>query len=88
MSESTEPDWLNRSFLETALKSGADRSRVTVISSDVERATAAGDNYASDMYRVNVRLIRNGQPETMSLIIKSEPAKEEMYKVRKHCVLL
>jgi hypothetical protein len=88
MSESTEPNWLNRSFLERALKSGADGSRVTVTSSDVERATAAGDNYASDIYRVNVHLIRNGQPETMSLIIKSEPPEEEMHKVRKHCVLL
>jgi hypothetical protein len=88
MGESIEPKWLNRSYLERALKSGADRSLVTVTSSDVERATAAGDNYCSDMYRVNVRLIRNGQPETMSLIIKTEPAKEEMNKVRKHCALL
>jgi hypothetical protein len=88
MSESIEPKWLNRSFLERALKSGADGSRVTVTSSDVERATAAGDNYGSDIYRVNVRLIRNGQPETMSLIIKSQPAKEELYKVRKDCLLL
>jgi hypothetical protein len=81
------PDWLNSSFLERALRSAADGSSVTVTSSDVTRATAAGDNYVSDIYRTIVRMIRDGQPETTSLIVKSDSEREEMSKVNKYRLL-
>lgn len=81
MTDIIKPKWLDDSFLEIALRSGANGSSMTVTSSDVIRATVAGDNYASDIYRVTVRFTRDGQADTISLIVKSEPTKEELSKV-------
>lgn len=81
MAETDTPNWLNNSFLETALKSGEYGPNVTVTSSEVRRATAAGDNYASDIYRATVRVTLEGRGKTLSLIVKSQPAKEEIAKI-------
>lgn len=81
MAETDTPNWLNNSFLETALKSGEYGPNVTVTSSEVRRATAAGDNYVCDIYRATVRVTLEGRGKTLSLIVKSQPAKEEMAKV-------
>ncbi|XP_021928776.1 uncharacterized protein LOC110834189 isoform X2 [Zootermopsis nevadensis] len=81
MTDIIKPKWLDDSFLEIALRSGANGSSMTVTSSDVIRATVAGDNYASDIYRVTVRFTRDGQADTISLIVKSEPTKEELSKM-------
>jgi hypothetical protein len=81
MAETDLPNWLNNSFLETALRSGEYGPNVTVTSSEVTRATAPGDNYACDIYRAKVRVTLEGRPKTLSLIVKSQSAKEEMAKV-------
>jgi hypothetical protein len=74
--EVTYPGWLNKDFLETALRSAGDRS-ARVVSYDVAHATAAGDNYMSDMYRITVEVTRAGHAEVTSLIVKA--AKETKF---------
>ena len=67
--EISYPKWLNEDFIEKALKSAGDSS-VQVISYKVTNATAAGDNYLSDMYRVSVCVTRGCEAETFSVIVK------------------
>jgi purine-nucleoside phosphorylase len=74
--EVTYPGWLNKDFLETTLRSAGDLS-ARVVSYDVAIATAAGDNYMSDMYRVTVEVTRAGDAEVTSLIVKA--AKETKF---------
>ena len=62
--------WLSKTFLETAIRSSDENNNVQVTSYDVTRATAPGDHYSSDMYRVMVKCLRRGQQETRSLVIK------------------
>jgi hypothetical protein len=81
MDETDVPNWLNSSFLETALRSGGYGPSVTVTSSEIGRATGAGDNYACDIYRAKLQVTLEGRRSTVSLIVKSMPAKEEMAKV-------
>lgn len=72
--EAKYPSWLNREFMERALRSAGDPS-TKVVSCDVKYATAPGDNYMSDMYRVTVWVTRGAQASMTSLIVKA--AKEE-----------
>jgi hypothetical protein len=72
--EAKYPSWLNREFMESALRSAGDSS-VKVVSCDIKYATAAGDNYMSDMYRVTVWVTRGDEAGVTSLIVKA--AKEE-----------
>jgi hypothetical protein len=81
MAETDTPVWLNGSFLETALRSGGYGPGVTVTSSELRRATAAGDNYLCDIFRVKMQVTLDGRPETLSLIVKCQPEKEELAKV-------
>jgi hypothetical protein len=80
------PSWLNNAFLEKVLRSEEGDTSVTVISSEVKKATAAGDNYASEMYRATVQIKGSGsRNEERSIIIKASPANEgEMNKVTVH----
>ncbi|XP_069690891.1 uncharacterized protein [Periplaneta americana] len=80
-SGSTTPKWLNNSLLETILRSEDGESTVTIISYEISRATAAGDNYTSDIYRIVVQLRRRGQLETKYLIVKASLEKEVMSEV-------
>ena len=81
MAETDIPNWLNNSFFETALRSGGYGPNVTVTSSEVGRATGAGDNYGSDMFRAKLQVAVDGRRSTLSLIVKSQPEKGEMAKV-------
>jgi len=89
MSETDIPNWLNSSFFETALRSAGYGPNVTVTSSEIGRATAAGDNYASDIFRAKLQVTLDGRRSTLSLIVKSQPEKGEMAKVNiLFCVML
>jgi len=81
MAESDVPNWLNSSFFETALRSGGYGPNVTVISSEIGRATGAGENYLSDIYRAKLQVTLDGRRSTLSLIVKSLPEKGELAKV-------
>ncbi|XP_069690958.1 uncharacterized protein [Periplaneta americana] len=63
------PSWLNAELLQTALKSASDPDP-KVISFEVKNATAAGDNYSSDMYRVKVNYTQGDTAKTTSVIVK------------------
>jgi len=78
MAETDIPNWLNSSFFERALRSAGYGPNVTVTSSEIGRATAAGDNYASDIFRAKLQLTLDGRRSTLSLIVKSQHAKGVM----------
>ena len=81
MAETDIPNWLNNSFFETALKSGEYGSLVTVTSSEIGRATEAGDNYVCDIWRVNFQVTLDGRRSALSLIVKAQHTNEEKAKV-------
>jgi hypothetical protein len=81
MAETDIPKWLNNSFFETALRSGGYGPNVTVTASEIGRATAIGENYGSDILRAKLQVTQEGRGSTLSLIVKLQPAKEEMAKV-------
>lgn len=68
--------WLNNSLLETMMFSDGDENE-HVISHEVARGSAAGENYSTDIFRITVHYTRRGQPETRSLVVKAVPNKEE-----------
>jgi len=88
MAETDIPNWLNTSFFETALRSGGYGSRVKVTSSEIGRATEAGDNYTSDIIRAKLQVTLDGRRSTLSLIVKAQHTKEEIAKVNTYIVLL
>jgi hypothetical protein len=63
--------WLNKNFLETALRSGYRTPTLTVAKYDAKPAVGKGDNYASDLYRVK---IHTADGNVFSLIVKRELA--------------
>ena len=81
MAENDILKWLNSSFFETALNSGGYGPNVTVTSSEIRRATAAGENYASDIFRAKLQVTLDGRRTALSLIVKSELEKGEVAKV-------
>ena len=87
MAETVIPNWLNSTFFETALRSGGYGPNVTVTSSEIGRATEAGDNYATDILRAKLQVTVDGLRSTLSLIVKAQPTKEEMAKVNTYIVL-
>ena len=89
MANTDIPNWLNSSFFETALRSGGYGQNVTVTSSEIGRATDAGDNYACDILRAKLQVTLDGHRSTLSLIVKAQPTKGEMAKVNiLYCVML
>jgi hypothetical protein len=79
--EEIYPRWLNKDFIEKALKSAGDSS-VEVDTYDVTKATQPGDNYMSDMYRVTVSVTRGFGPEMTSFIVKCSRQSEDVIAVR------
>ncbi|XP_049940208.1 uncharacterized protein LOC126416509 [Schistocerca serialis cubense] len=77
------PAWLDKQFAETSLKESDASRDLKVASVAVQRATATGDNYLSDVYRMTVKLERDASPHgsSLSLIIKCLPTGEEMQKL-------
>lgn len=77
------PSWLNLNFMEEVLKSSENDSTIRVVDVLSKPATAKGDNYTSDMYRVNVEYSRKNKNnrqvvEKVSLIVKIAPTAEGM----------
>jgi hypothetical protein len=81
MAETDIPNWLNISFFETALRSAGYGPNVTVTSTEIGRATGAGENYVCDIFRAKLQVTLDGRRSTLSLIVKSLPTREEMAKV-------
>jgi hypothetical protein len=79
--EKIYPRWLNKDFINKALKPEGDSS-VEVDTYDITRATAPGDNYLSDMYRVTASVTRGFGPEVMSFIVKCSRESEDVNEVR------
>ncbi|XP_069690944.1 uncharacterized protein [Periplaneta americana] len=69
--ETCKPKWMSTSFFESALRSAEEDNNITVISTEVTAATAAGDNYGSEMYRVVVKFRRGTKTEEISIIVKA-----------------
>jgi len=88
MAETDVPSWLNSSFFETALRSGGYGPNVTVTSSEIGRATGAGENYDSDIFRAKLQVTLDGRRSTLTLIVKSLPEKGEMAKVNIFCCVM
>ncbi|KAJ9582748.1 hypothetical protein L9F63_022893 [Diploptera punctata] len=78
--EFTPPPWINDKFLETAFQSGEDNNLI-VRCKYIKPATASGDNYLSQMYRVHVQITRRGKQEDKSIIVKTVPFTEAMLKI-------
>jgi len=85
MAATDVPNWLNSSFFETALSSGGYGANVTVTSSEIGRATGAGENCVCDIFRAKLQVTLDGRRSTISLIVKSLPEKGEMAKVNTYC---
>jgi hypothetical protein len=77
--EIKKPSWLNRDFMESALRSAGDPN-AKVISCDIKSATASGDNYMSNIYSVTLGMTR-GDQAGVSLIVKTVKEEEHMDKV-------
>ncbi|XP_047002897.1 uncharacterized protein LOC124620274 [Schistocerca americana] len=77
------PAWLDKQFAETSLKESDASRDLKVTSVAVHRATATGDNYLSDVYRMTVKLECDASPHgsSLSLIIKCLPTREAMQKM-------
>ena len=89
MAQTDIPNWLNNSFFETALNSAGYGPNMTVTWSEIRRATAAGENYASDIFRAKLQVTLDGRQTALSLIVKSQPEKGEVAKVNiMFCLML
>jgi len=87
MAETDIPNWVKFSFFETALRAGGCGPNLTVTSSEIGRATDAGDNYVCDIYRAKLQVTLDGRRSTLTLIVKAEPTKEGIAKVNTYIVL-
>ena len=72
------PEWMTKEYFVDAIavKLGKPATDFTITDLDVRRATEAGDNYASILYRVRVSVrLHNtdGTPMDISLIVKALP---------------
>ncbi|PSN46877.1 hypothetical protein C0J52_19077, partial [Blattella germanica] len=76
------PDFLTDELFEKAINSKEEET-IKVVSSEITRATAPGDNFSSNIYRVSVQILRKGKttPENLSLIVKVELQQTEMNKI-------
>ncbi|PSN36161.1 hypothetical protein C0J52_17002 [Blattella germanica] len=72
----TPPSWLNNEFLENALRCGEKDQSLAIVSFDIKPATVAGDNYASEMFRVTIKVKRRQQLQETSFIVKTMPSAE------------
>jgi hypothetical protein len=68
-SDTSSTSWLNKTFLETALRNGYKTPTLTITKYDVKPAVGKGDNYASDLHRAK---IYTADGNVFYLIIKRE----------------
>ncbi|XP_067005872.2 uncharacterized protein [Anabrus simplex] len=69
------PCWLDKDFIQRALRAGDGDSTITVTSYEIFMANAVGDGYASDMYRVIAKL---DSSEERRVVIKCQPQGEKI----------
>lgn len=75
------PQWLDRTFLQTALREGLRRGSLDVNTLSIKLATKPGDNYLSQMFRVTANVVsRRKSAEDLSFVIKSLPKGENTLK--------
>ncbi|XP_050094469.1 uncharacterized protein LOC126577099 [Anopheles aquasalis] len=73
------PDYLDEQLLLKTLASGLQVPRAKIVSKQITRATANGDNYMSDVFRIVVHFINEDDlpgsdgPQTVSLVVKCLP---------------
>ncbi|ETN65118.1 Juvenile hormone-inducible protein [Anopheles darlingi] len=73
------PDYLDEQLLLKALASGLQVPRAKIVSKQITRATANGDNYMSDVFRIVVHFINEDDlpvsagSQTVSLVVKCLP---------------
>lgn len=74
------PPWLNIDYTKRILRLAEDDNTLQVTNIFTKAATAKGDNYTSDMFRVTVEFTRNNGDkkvtEKKSIIFKLEPLEE------------
>jgi hypothetical protein len=63
------------------MRSGGYGPSVTVTSCEIGRASGTGVNFICDIYRAKLHVTLEGRRSTVSLIVKSTPAKEQMVQV-------
>lgn len=76
MSETKASSMINKEFLKVALQNYGKGSNLEILNFALSHATAKGDNFASEMYRVKVDLSKDGKKETKSFIVKIHPIEE------------
>ncbi|KAL2717335.1 uncharacterized protein V1478_013035 [Vespula squamosa] len=76
------PSWLNLEFVEKIMRKSKNDDSICVLNIFIKPATAKGDNYTSDMYRVLIEIsCKRGNQEVKkkkSLIIKVAPTGENI----------
>ncbi|KAJ9581050.1 hypothetical protein L9F63_023774 [Diploptera punctata] len=75
------PSWMNSEFFENVFKTENCENDFKITSFEVKKATAAGDNYLSLIYRATVQITTG---ESRSLIIKCQPAGDALKEVTKN----
>ncbi|XP_067005811.2 uncharacterized protein [Anabrus simplex] len=64
------PSWIDKDFVQKALREGERDSSLTVTSFEIKPANAAGDGYSSDMFRLTAKL---SDTQERQMIIKCHP---------------
>lgn len=72
--ENNISNFINKELLQNAMQKYKSDSKLKVIDFSMSNATDKGDNYTSDIFRVNVKYSINGKNETKSVVIKVAPA--------------
>uniref|UniRef100_A0A182QMU3 CHK kinase-like domain-containing protein n=1 Tax=Anopheles farauti TaxID=69004 RepID=A0A182QMU3_9DIPT len=72
------PEYINDRLIERSLVQGLGVKRPRIVERSITRATANGDNYMSDVFRIAVRYVDEGEDgpastRTLSLVVKSLP---------------
>lgn len=70
------PSYLNKDFITQSLTNGLGNGNVVVDKFDITPATAAGDNYMSDVFRIHVKYRlspKSDAGEQISLVVKCMP---------------
>lgn len=73
------PTWMvDRGFIEKVFQKSENDDKLRVLQVVSKRATSKGDNYTSNMFRLNVDYIRSRseEQEKKSIIVKVAPLKE------------
>ncbi|GAB0088788.1 uncharacterized protein DMENIID0001_032520 [Sergentomyia squamirostris] len=67
------PNWLNREFMEKALREYEKDQSLHIFDCEIIPATKPGDNFASVVFRANVKYTAATKTESKSIIVKVKP---------------